>query len=153
MSGLLGNIGVRIGLVGVFVVGGFLFRDLLPGGADDLRVGDCFEEPTALETIEEVQHRPCTDEHDNEAVFAGTHPAREGTAPLTATEYEDWVGTNCLPAFQAYTGVDLMTQEALGLGYFVPIDEAWQKGNRKVMSYAYRMDGTRMSASVKTSSR
>jgi hypothetical protein len=151
MSRLVGNIGIRIAVVGVFLVGGFLFRDLLPGAADDLALGDCFEEPTALETIEEVQHRPCTDQHDNEVIFAGNHPARDGSAPLTDTEYEDWVGANCLPAFRAYTGVDLMGQEALGLGYFVPVDEAWQKGNRKVICYAYRMDGTRLSQSVKTS--
>lgn len=153
MSGLLGNIGIRIGLVAVLAVGGFLFRDLLPGAADDLRVGDCFEEPGALETIEDVQHRPCTDQHDNEVVFAADHPAREGAAPPTDTEYEDWVGANCLPAFQSYTGVDLVSQETLGLGYFVPVDEAWQDGNRKVICYAYRIDGSRMSQSVRTSSR
>jgi hypothetical protein len=150
MSRLFGSIGIRLGVVGVFLVGGFLFRDLLPGAADELRLGDCFEEPTAMETIESVQHRPCTDEHDNEVVFAGEHPARDGAAVLTNLEFESWIDEKCLPAFRSYIGVDLYGQETLGLGSYVPADEAWADGNRKVICYAYRIDGSRMSQSVKT---
>jgi hypothetical protein len=152
MSRLFGSVGIRLGIAGVIVVGGLLFRDLLPGDAGDLRVGDCFEEPGALETIEKVQHRPCTDNHDNEVVFAGLHPARDGAAVPTDLEFEMWIDEKCLPAFRSYTGTDLYGQEVLGLGSFVPADDSWKDGMREVVCYAYRVDGSQMSQSVKVSS-
>ena len=43
-------------------IGGFVLRDRLSSNAGDLAVGDCFDEPTAsAETIEDVQHQPCTE--------------------------------------------------------------------------------------------
>ena len=149
MSRLLGNIGVRFGLVGIFVVGGFLFRDWLPGGADALRVGDCFEEPRGTEVVEDVQHKPCGDLHDAEVIFVGENPARDGTAAISDADHRDWIGANCLPAFTTYTGADLMSQEVLDLGYFVPTDESWEDGDRTVICYAVRVDGTQMTGSVK----
>jgi hypothetical protein len=153
MSGLLGSIGVRIAVVGVFIVGGFLFRDLLPGGADDLRVGDCFEEPNLGEPVDEVQHHPCTEEHDAEVIFVGEHPAREGAAVLTEDEEGEYITANCLPAFAAYTGQDYMSQQVLDIGYFLPLPEGWREGDRTYICWAYRLDNQTMSQSVKTSSR
>jgi Septum formation len=148
MSRLLGNIGVRFGLIGILVVGGFLFRDFLPGGADELRVGDCFEEP-AVEVVDNVQHHPCGENHDSEVVFVGEHPAAKGAAPLSDAVFRDWIGTKCLPAFASYTGVDLMSQEVLDLGYFVPTNEGWDDGDRTVICYAVRVDGAQMTQSVR----
>lgn len=150
MSRLLSSVGVRFGLIGIFVVGGFLFRDFLPGGADDLRVGDCFEEPVGVEVVDDVQHRPCGENHDSEVIFVSEHPAAKGAAPLSDAAFRDWIGANCLPAFASYTGVDLMSQEVLDLGYFVPTNEGWDDGDRTVICYAVRIDGTQMSQSVRT---
>lgn len=150
MSRLAGNIGVRIAVVGLFVVGGFLFRDRLSSNANDLRVGDCFEEPTAMEVVEDVQHRPCAEAHDSEVIFVGQHSAAKGAAVPTDDEYRTYVGEQCLPAFAAYTGFDLMSQETIDIGYFVPADNSWRDGDRKIICYAARTDGTSMSQSVKT---
>jgi hypothetical protein len=149
MARLLGNIGVRLGLVGIFVVGGFFFRDWLPGGADALQVGDCFEEPVGVEVVDDVQHHPCSENHDSEVVFVGEHPAAKGAAPLSDSAFREWIGANCLPAFASFTGVDLLSQEVLDLGYFVPTNEGWDDGDRTVICYAVRVDGAQMNASVR----
>jgi putative regulator of septum formation len=150
MSRLVGNIGVRLAVVGLFVVGGFLFRDRLSGAAEDLRVGDCFEEPAGQQVIEDVQHQPCTENHDAEVVFVGNYPAAKAAATPAGDEYETYVATNCLPAFATYTGVDVMSQEVLGIGYYTPTNEGWRAGDREIMCYAARMDGASMKASVRT---
>ena len=150
MSGLLGSIGVRIAVVGVFLVGGFLFRDLLPGGADDLRVGDCFDEPNLSEAVDDVQHHPCNEKHDAEVIFVGEHPARDGAAVPTDEEEGEYIAANCLPAFAAYTGLDYMSQDVLDIGYFLPLPEGWREGDRTYICWAYRLDNQAMTQSVKT---
>jgi hypothetical protein len=149
MSRLLSSVGVRLGLIGIFVVGGFLFRDFLPGGADSLQVGDCFEEPVGVEVVDDVQHHPCGENHDSEVVFVGEHPAAKGAAPLSDSAFREWIGANCLPAFASFTGVELLSQEVLDLGYFVPTNEGWDDGDRTVICYAVRVDGAQMNASVR----
>ena len=151
MGRLLGNVGLRIGLVGVFVVGGFLFRDFLPGGADELRVGDCFQEPALDETVDDVQHRPCTDAHDAEVIYVAEHPAAKGAMALSDEDLRNYVGTYCLPAFQAYTGQSFDLQEVLDIGYFYPTTEGWDDGDRTIICWTVRLDGTEMSSTVKIS--
>lgn len=150
MSRLVGSVGVRLAVVGLFVVGGFFFRDRLSSNANDLRVGDCFEEPALAETVEDVQHQPCTEMHDSEVIYVGQHSAAKGAAVPSDDEYRNYVGAQCLPAFAAYTGLDLMSQEVLDIGYFVPADESWLDGDRKIICYAARIDGASMNQSVKT---
>ena len=148
MSRLIGSVGIRIAVVGLFVVGGLIFRDRLSSNATDLKVGDCFEEPAAAETIEDVQHQPCTETHDSEVIFVGKHSAAKGAAVPSDDDFRDYVGTNCLPAFATYTGLDLMAQEVLDIGYFVPANESWADGDRTVICYAARTDGASMKQSV-----
>ncbi len=150
MSRLVGSVGIRIAVVGLFVAGGFLFRDRLSGGAEDLRVGDCFEEPAGVEVITDVQHQPCSEKHDAEVVFVGDYPAAKGAAVPTDDEYETFVATNCLSAFATYTGVDVMSQEVLGIGYYTPTNEGWGDGDREIMCYAARLDRQPMNQSVRT---
>jgi hypothetical protein len=145
----VGGIGIRIAVVGVIVVGGFLFRDYLTGGADDLRVGDCFEEPAAAQTIEDVQHKPCGDPHDNEVIHVAEYPASADTAEPSDDAYELFIYNTCGPVFASYTGLDLLTSETLSLAYYVPASDAWADGNRKVICYAYHLSGTKLTGSVK----
>lgn len=150
MGGLLGNIGIRIGLVAVLAVGGFLFRDMLPGGADDLRVGDCFDEPDLSQAVDDVQHHPCNEKHDAEVIFVGEHPAPDGAPVPTEDQDGEYVAANCLPAFAAYTGQDYMSQDVLDIGYFLPLPEGWREGDRTYICWAYRLDSQTMTQSVKT---
>jgi hypothetical protein len=150
MSRLAGNIGLRLAIVGVLAVGGILFRDRLSSTPNDLRVGDCFEEPAAMESIEDVQHQPCTEPHDAEVIFAAENPTPKGAPVLSDEEHYAYAEVNCLPAFSAYTGLELLSQEVLDMGYMVPADDSWRDGDRKVICYVLRLDGTTMTQSVRT---
>jgi hypothetical protein len=150
MSRLVGNIGIRLAFVGILAVGGILFRDRLSSDPNDLRVGDCFQTPTAMGRIQDVQHQPCSEAHDSEVIFASENPAPKGAPVLSDDQHQAWVEINCLPAFSAYTGLDLLSQEVLDVGYMVPTNDSWKDGDRKVICYVARLDGTVMSQSVRT---
>lgn len=148
MSRLAGSLGIRIAVVGLFVVGGFFFRDRLSSNPDQMRVGDCFEEPAQLDSIAKLQHQPCGEAHDLEVIFAGDHPAGKGASVPSDDEFESFAITKCLPAFTAYAGLDVMSQEVLLVDYYVPTDASWRAGDRQVICYAGRVDGATMTQSV-----
>ena len=50
------NIAMRLGLLGVIGVGALVARPFLSGNVGDLKVGDCFDEPTIGQTVDDVQH-------------------------------------------------------------------------------------------------
>jgi hypothetical protein len=102
------------------------------------------------EPVDEVQHHPCTEEHDAEVIFVGEHPAREGAASPSDEEEGTYLATNCLPAFAAYTGLDYMSQDVLDIGYFVPAPESWRQGDRTYICWAVRLDQQTMTQSVRT---
>jgi hypothetical protein len=152
VRGLLSGWGIRILIIGVVIVGGLIFRDRLSSNAADLAVGDCFDQPkTATETIEDVQHHPCNEAHTAEVIFVGNHSAASGAAPLTESAILDFVGATCLPAFQSYTGIDLLADGSYDLGYIYPLDADWNKGEREVTCYTYKIDGSTMTAPLKKS--
>ena len=142
--------GVRILIIAVIAVGAFVLRDRLTGNAGDLKVGDCFDKPTtAEETIDEVQHHPCTEAHTAELIFQGDHPAAKDAAPPTDDELFSFVSDSCLPAFNSYSGGDLLADGVFDIGFIYPLDEDWKKGDREITCYAYRLDGTTMTTSIK----
>lgn len=148
---MLMRIAVRLGIVAVVVVGGFLFRDYLKGNANELRAGDCFDEPAGVtDTIDDVQHHPCTEAHHYEAILVTTHPAAKGAPYPSELEIDAWVGQQCVPAFTSYTGLGLDSQEVVGLSYYRPTEDAWKDGNRKIICYVGRTDGTTVSQSFRT---
>ena len=67
----MGSWGVRIAIIAIIIVGGFVLRDRLSSSAGDLKVGDCFDEPATGGEISDVQHHPCTEAHTAEVVFIG----------------------------------------------------------------------------------
>jgi hypothetical protein len=139
--------GFRIAAVAVVVVGGFLFREYLTGNAGDLRVGDCFQEPAGAELIDDVQHTPCTDPHDNEVFYVGDVPGGS-TVPSDSVFEAHFIAT-CGPAFEAYTGLDPETSPNLTLTFYYPTSEGWSDGDHEMICYAYNDDGTKLTASVK----
>jgi Septum formation len=150
VRGLLSGWGIRILVIAVVIVGGLILRDRLSSNAADLQVGDCFDQPkTASETIEDVQHHPCSEAHTAEVIFVGNHSAASGATPLTEAGILDFVGGACLPAFAAYTGIDLLADGTYDLGYIYPLDSDWNDGDREVTCYTYRVDGAAMTASLK----
>jgi hypothetical protein len=139
---------IRIGIIAAIAVGGFFGRSFLSGNAGDLKVGDCFDPPTvATETVKDVPHHPCTDSHGAEVVFVGSYP--------TATDYpsddafQQFVGTSCLPAYQTYTGVDLLSSSDGDMAFFQPTPDGWSNGDRTVICYAVRSDGSSVEGSIR----
>jgi hypothetical protein len=140
-------IGVRIVIIAVVAVGGLLFRDRLTGGASDLAVGDCFDEPATIGEVHDVQHHPCTETHTSEVVFVGDMPSN-ATYPTDA-EFVAFVRASCVPAFNAYTGLDFDVLAAVDMGYLTPTTEGWSGGDHEMICYAIRSDGTPVSQSFK----
>lgn len=141
---------IRIAIIAAVVIGGFVLRDRLSSNAGDLAVGDCFDEPTAsAETIEDVQHQPCTEAHDNEVMVVTEHPAEKGAAYPSDADIETFVDEKCVAVYQSYSGRDPSTESEIGLAWYVPTDEGWKDGTRKIICYLYRNDGSKMTAPLK----
>ena len=147
MRGIL----IRVGLIALVLGGIYVFRDKLPGNASTLAVGDCFDVPTGNETIEDVQHHPCTEAHGGEVVHSANYEPAGATYPTDA-EFEDYAADKCLPAFEAYTGRTYESAIDLEIEWFVPTSESWADGNKKVVCYAVNADGTTLTKSLKVSS-
>lgn len=143
------GIAIRLALIAAIGIGAFVLRDRLSGNAGDLAAGDCFDVPAASETVEDVQHHPCTESHTAEVVLAQEHEAPDDAAYPTNADWSAWWEAQCIPAFEAYTGLDYATDPNLDIGVFTPTEEGWNDGDRKVICYAARMDGAPMTQSIK----
>ena len=139
---------IRVALIGAVLIGGFLFRDRISGSAGDLQVGDCFDVPAIDTDISDVQHHPCSEPHTGEVVFVGDHPAAKGT-PFREGLLVEFAGSSCLPALDAYLG--LSGSDTIDIGAFYPVTKDWDDGDREITCYAYRIDGSTMSTSLKPS--
>jgi hypothetical protein len=138
----------RIGIIAVIAIGAFVFRDRLSGNAGELKVGDCFDDPAGVTEVTDVQHHPCTEAHNAEVIHIGDLPGDDATYASEAT-IDTFIESNCLTAWQAYTGKSYEEEVVLGLGYYIPSDEGWKEGDRQVICYAAREDGAPMTTSVK----
>jgi hypothetical protein len=143
-----GNL-IFIGILIVVGIGGFLFRDRLSGSAAELKVGDCFVVPPAEEqTVDDVQHHPCTDEHSGEVFFVGKSSAAKDAA-FAREDLKAEVFAICDPAFVTYTGKDSNTDPVWSYGYFIPTSESWGDGERGISCYALKIDGSTSTGSIK----
>jgi hypothetical protein len=139
---------IRIGIIAVILIAGFILRPFINGNAGDLKIGDCFDPPTdSGQTVDDVQHHPCTDLHGAEVILVGSYPT--STTIPTEDEFQQWVSDNCLHAYQAYTGADLLSSTNAGMGFFRPTDDGWAGGDRKMICYAQPADGTQIKGSIK----
>lgn len=144
---------IILGILGLIVVGGiayaFLTRDSSPGDAAALQVGDCFDLPSDLSSINDVQHQPCNKEHDAEVFLVFTHPAGSDEAYPVVSGFSDFVQEQCTPAFTSYTGRPAETETELAYGWFQPTLTSWGKGDRGFTCHITRADEQKLSGSVK----
>jgi len=153
VSRLFTSIGVRIALVGVIVVVAFLLRDRVSGAASDLKVGDCFDLPSAeIQEINDVLHHPCTEVHTGEVFHVFSHDVgSEGTYP----SYEEWgeiAEPVCATQFTIYTGRDLDASSDLDFGLYYPTPDGWRLGDRAITCILYRVDEQPMTRSYRAAS-
>ena len=138
--------GLIVLILALLVAIPLLFRDRISGNAGELQVGDCFDVPALDTNISDVQHHPCSEPHTGEVVYVGDHPAAKGT-PFADSLLMEFAGTSCLPALDAYIGSN--SGDGLDIGAFYPLVKDWDKGDREITCYLYKVDGTSMSASLK----
>ncbi len=143
------GLALRVGIVAAVLGGGFLFRNFLPSNAGELAVGDCFDPPAGVsDTIDDVQHHPCTDAHLAEVVFVGDYEPATEAYPSTE-EIQAFAIARCIPAFNAYTGLDYDQAQELGLDWYWPTSESWSDGNKKVICFAGNVDASQLTRSIK----
>ena len=143
---------IWIAILVVLGVGGFLFKDFLSGNAGNLQVGQCFDLPSdQLETVDDVQHHPCDQVHGGEVFFVGKSVAANDAAYPSNAELQAEVFGFCDPAFTSYTGKDSNTDPEWTYGFFVPTSEGWGKGDRGIICYARKLDGSTTTTSIKSS--
>jgi hypothetical protein len=145
--GMLGGLLRRfawVGVVAAFAIGAAIFnaqRDdtgqITKGGTlaiNELRVGDCFD-PKDLDAEEanEVNVKRCDENHHFELMFAG---AMEDGAYPTETQFEDFVGAACLPAFDAYVGL-AYEESRLEVYWYFPVEDAWGSGDHLIQCAVY----------------
>jgi Septum formation len=147
MSGFLRGWGIRILIILAIGAGAFVLRDRLSSSAGDLAVGDCFAVPTTAVEVSEVQHSPCNESHTGEVVFVGDMPDGE-TFPTDAA-FDDFLRTQCVPAFNTYTGLNFETDQTFDFSSFTPTTEGWSSGDREVTCFLVRVDGGAMTSSMK----
>ena len=140
---------VRIAIVAVIAIGGFIFQDRLSSNAGDLAVGHCFDEPARAEEVTDVQRHPCNEAHTSEVIFVGDLPGSRDVYP-SDEELAAYFDANCVPAFNAYTGRDYQSDTELDIGSFIPTEEGWREGDHEMTCYAIRVDGAATSQSVKS---
>jgi hypothetical protein len=140
---------IGIGIVGVVLIGGFIFRDFISGNASDLEVGQCFDLPTTTETVEDVQHHPCDQAHGGEVFFVGKSAAGDDEAYPSDEVLSAEVFGFCDSPFAAYTGKDPDTDPVWTYGYFIPTADGWDDGDRGIICYATKIDGSTTTGSIK----
>lgn len=153
---------VRLGVAAAILGGGYVVRELNAAdrdstgavvgagevAGDELRIGDCFDAPTA-EEFEAVQALPCAQPHDAEVFHV---LELERAAYPSDPELEEVVARDCLPAFGAYVGEPFETSE-LTLTFTSPAEDAWSQGDRTVHCALLTMDGSKLSGSMRGSGR
>jgi Septum formation len=115
--------------------------------ADDLKVGDCFNVPngTSIQTVEKL---PCNESHGAEVVHVGEYTG--DTYPISLS-LDSYIEETCIPAFNAYTGLDINATPDLSMGYFYPTRDGWDSGDRTITCYATQADDSPMTESLKAS--
>ena len=146
MSGLARWVGIAL-VIGVIAIVGIIFRDRLSSSAGDLQVGDCFDDPGAVTEVSDVQHHPCSEPHSGEVFYVGTMTGEDSAFPSDDAILE-YVGTNCVPAYATYTGQQY-DGATIDIGYFHPTPDGWSSGDRGVICYAFYLDGSTTTTSVK----
>ena len=115
--------------------------------ASDLAVGQCFDEPTSSVDITTVVKHACTEAHDAE-VFHVVEYTEGDTFPISLS-IDRFIDETCVPAFETYLGQPFESATDFDLGYFYPDRDSWDKGDRTFSCYITRVDGAKLTQTVK----
>jgi len=118
--------------------------------AIDLSVGQCFDRPSTSDSFTTLLTRECTEPHDAEVILIGEYPG--GDASTTEVQINSYIDAACETPFAIYVGVAIDLSEDLTYGWFYPDQAGWDNGDRAFTCYVDRLDGAKLTASVKGSS-
>jgi hypothetical protein len=138
------KLGIRLAIIAVVLVGGFIFRDRISGSAGELKLGDCFDDTKGTK-VSEVQHHPCNESHNAEVVLVGDYPAAKD-APYPTDEFGSY-GNTCASAALAYVGS--AAPDNLIYSFYYPLQEDWNKGERKMICYITTENQATLTRSMK----
>jgi hypothetical protein len=115
----------------VAIVLAVIFVDPDEKAATDLKVGDCFDKPSEISTVESVHSTKCSEPHDSEVFAVIDLPGDDfpGTATVSATAQQ-----RCTQEFRDFVGVGVQESE-LGVYYLVPTDEVWKQGEHSILCW------------------
>jgi hypothetical protein len=140
---------IRLAILAVIGIGAYVLRDRISGSADDLKVGDCFDLPKQTQNFKDVQHHPCTESHEAEVFAVLKHPAAKGAPPLTDAQFSDYLDTSCGPLWVTYIGDEAAHSNVFTFNGFLPVDDAWNDGERGITCITYRTDRATLTSSLK----
>jgi hypothetical protein len=121
------------------------------GFATDLKVGDCFDVPSAQSTgVLGVERHPCTEAHTAEVFALITYPAVVAATYPADTAFDTFAAAQCQAAFQTYTGVPFQQATSLGGGFLWPASDGWSNGDRTVTCYLEGASGQTLTQSMRS---
>ena len=117
----------------------------------ELQTGDCFNdpEPDQLDAIDEVEVLPCDQPHDNEIFYSFT--LAEGAMPAQ-DEIFDLSASQCLPAFDAFVGIEFELSE-MDVFPLTPTVEQWDAGHRTIHCVLFNLDLSELVGSARGAAR
>ena len=117
--------------------------------AFEMRVGDCFDDTTAMESgqIVNLPGVPCTDPHDNEVyalvdVDLQEYPGDDAMSDLAMQR--------CMEQFASFVGRDYESS-SLDIFTMQPSRESFSANDREVVCAVYDMDFNKLEGSVRGS--
>lgn len=148
------------GLVALAAVAGVLYATGdEPAAAPDervepieqpFRVGDCFDDPGALDPDDPIPTVACDEPHDHEVFHTFEYAQADGPPPEDIAI--ERTNDECIPAFEAFVGVPFEESE-LGFYPLEPTDRQWRNGERTVRCAILTMDGSKLTGSVRGAER
>jgi hypothetical protein len=135
-----------LGAIVVFL-GFVLWNTMNNQSAGDLAVGQCFDKPTATDSITTVVRHDCTEPHDAEVFLVAEYPG--GDATTTDSQINQYIDSACEQPFQLYVGVSINETQDYNYGWFYPGQDGWSSGDRTFTCYVVRADHSKVSTSLK----
>ncbi len=117
---------------------------------EDLRVGDCFNDPSNLEELLAVEATPCTAPHDNEVFAILELPSDRGASYPGDDEMLADASGRCMSNIEAYVGAGFK-DSGLDVFSFFPSRETWSLGDRRVVCSAFDLGWARLFETVRAS--
>jgi hypothetical protein len=131
------------------LVAGLLVAACESVGSSALEVGDCFADaPAFVGERAEVRPISCDQPHGGEVFFVDDYPA-DATFPGEEA-FQAFVGDRCIPAYEAYTGRDLLTEDEMDLDWLQPSADGWAEGDHRIVCFATPIEsGAKTSGSIR----